>query len=410
MNRICMYTPSASGGHARYARELTTALAEAGGRRYAFELVTSEDIEAQFKSDAYDVHPILPKLRERSAFPNSAAWAMNRVTHYARREMCLLKWLERRPDVTAVHFQEWTPWLAAPLFRRLRRMGKKVFYTVHNVVPHRYPARVPKALMHRWIRQGCRQTDGLFVHSEGLADELTRFLGRGHVPPISVVPHGVWSVPDAANLPPLPALPQRLRDKKLLFFGTIRRNKGLDLLLRAALRLPGYRITIAGLPLERGYFRTEVLPLIERVRSAGVHVELIDRFVSDDEAAELFRTHGALVLPYTPQFAAQSGVVFMALAYELPVIASEVGGLRDLFNEYRIGTTFNEFTPCALARAVEALHALGNAEELQKQMRAAKAHYSWEAAARATLCGYAKADEKSTETHDCPVATTTPAC
>jgi glycosyltransferase involved in cell wall biosynthesis len=357
------------------------------------------------------VHPILPKLHARSEFTNSASWALSRVTHYARRERCLLEWLEARPDVSAVHFQEWTPWLAAPVFRRLRRMGKKVFYTVHNVVPHRYPARVPKPLMHRWIRQACLLTDGLFVHTHRLADELTRFLGRGArggaIPPISIMPHGVWTVNDADNLPPLQ---QRLNEKKVLFFGTIRRNKGLDLLLRAALRLPGYSITIAGYVLEHDYFRDEVLPLIDQVRAAGVRVDLIDRFVSDEEAGQLFRTHGALVLPYTPQFAAQSGVVFMALAYELPVIASEVGGLRDLFSEFRIGTTFTEHTPAALTAAVDALHAKDDATELLGQIRAAKNRFSWEAAAQATLLGYAKAQRKqSTETHDCRVATT-PAC
>jgi glycosyltransferase involved in cell wall biosynthesis len=412
MNRICMYTPSACGGHALYTRELLSALAAAGAGRCAFELVTSEDVEAQYRATgAYAVHPILPALHERSQFSNCASWAFNRVTHYVRRERRLLQWLETRPDVTAVHFQEWAPWLASPVFRRIRAMGKKVFYTVHNVVPHRYPAHVPKPLMHRWIRNACRLTDGLFVHSDLLAGELTRFLGRpGAIPPIHVVPHGVWHVSDADDLPPLQA---RLGERKLLFFGTIRRNKGLDLLLRAALRLPGYSITIAGYPLERPYFQHEVLPLVERARAAGVKVDLIDRFVSEAEVGQLFRSHGALVLPYTPAFAAQSGVVFMALAYGLPVIASEVGGLRDLLGRYRIGTTFGQFTPAALADAVQALHAGGSATELLEQMRAAKAHHSWEGAAQATLAGYESAagdtTPESTEANDHRVATI-PAC
>jgi glycosyltransferase involved in cell wall biosynthesis len=258
--------------------------------------------------------------------------------------------------------------------------------------------------MHRWIRNGCRQADGLFVHTDLLAGELERFLGRGSVPPISVVPHGVWTVGDSHDLPPLR---ERLNQKKLLFFGTIRRNKGLDLLLKAALQLPaGYSITVAGYVLEREYFANEVLPLIERVRAAGVNVEVIERFVTDEEAGTLFRSHGAIVLPYTPQFAAQSGVVFMALAYELPVVASEVGGLRDLLGEFKIGTTFAEFTPAALAAAVQALHAGGDATELLGHIRAAKERFSWESAARATLNGYAKVQEKTTETHDCRVATT----
>jgi glycosyltransferase involved in cell wall biosynthesis len=406
MSRICMYTPSASGGHALYTRELLTALTEAGGTRGAVELVTSEDVEPQYRTKKYDVHAILPTLRERSSFSHGAAWAFDRVSHYARREMRLLAWLRTRPDITAVHFQEWTPWLAAPLFRRIQRMGKKVFYTVHNVVPHRYPARVPKALMHRWIRNGCRQAGGLFVHTDMLADELTRFLGRGPIPPITVVPHGVWTVPDAEDIPPLQA---RLDQKKLLFFGTIRRNKGLDLLLRAAPHLPGYSITVAGYPMERAYFQNEVLPLVEHARAAGVKVDLIDRFVDDAEVGKLFRSHGALVLPYTPEFAAQSGVVFMALAYELPVVASEVGGLRDLLSQYKIGTTFAEFTPVALATAVQALDERMPGSELLQQMRAAKQRHSWQTAARATLSGYAAAEDRtSTEKHDCRIATTQP--
>ena len=60
MNRVCMYVPSANGGHARYARELMTALAQAGQRGYAFELVSSEDLEQQFRDVPYDTHPILP--------------------------------------------------------------------------------------------------------------------------------------------------------------------------------------------------------------------------------------------------------------------------------------------------------------------------------------------------------------
>ena len=72
-NRICMYTPSASGGHARYARELLTALTREGQRRYAFELVSSEDLEQQYKDVEYEVHPILPKLRRAAGAGRSIA-------------------------------------------------------------------------------------------------------------------------------------------------------------------------------------------------------------------------------------------------------------------------------------------------------------------------------------------------
>lgn len=399
MNCICMYTPTAEGGHARYAWELMSALAAHPGAPYRFELVTSENLEPQFHSDRYPVHPILPAIVNRSQFSSTASWAFNRVTHYLRREMQFLRWLEGRPDVAAVHFQEWTPWLAAHVFRRLRRMGKRAYYTVHNVVPHRYPLGVPKPLMHRWIRNGCRACDGLFVHTDRLAGELSAFLGERH-PPIRVVPHGVWSADPAAPAAPgatagggaaALSLDERLAQKRLLFFGTIRRNKGLDLLLRAMDHLPGYRLTIAGEPAESDYYHAEVLPLVRRLQAAGAAVDLRDRFMPDDEVAPLFAEHSAVVLPYTPGFVAQSGVVFLALAHGLPVVASEVGGLRDLMSQHPVGTSFRDGTPEAVAAAVRALCEGGPRPQLAEQIAAARRRFSWAEAARATLEGYSAA-------------------
>src|ERR1700736_6682833 len=117
-NCICMYTPSANGGMAQYAWELMNALAEhPAGERCRFELVTAEDLEAQFKSEAYAIHPILPQLLHRSTFSTRAGWVASRIMHYRQRERRFLAWLEGRPDITAVHLQEWTPWLAAPFLR-----------------------------------------------------------------------------------------------------------------------------------------------------------------------------------------------------------------------------------------------------------------------------------------------------
>lgn len=392
-NAICMFTPSAGGGHARYSMELMSALAAQPANGTRFELVTSADLDPQFRSDRYPIHAILPALRNRGSFPTPAHWAANRLLHYPLRERAFLRWLAGRPDVAGVHFQEWTPWLAAPMFRRLKAMGKRAFYTVHNVVPHKYPAGVPKAVMHGWIRRACRLADVLFVHTDLLALELHRFLnGDGRPgrdaphPPIRVVPHGVWTVAEAAaNGVPLA---DRLASKRLLFFGTIRRNKGLDLLLRAMELLPGYSLTIAGEPSEPDYFRAEVLPRVERLRAAGVPVELLDRFTPDEEVGPLFARHGAVVLPYTSGFVAQSGVAFLALAHGLPVVASEAGGLRDLLAEFRVGATFRDSAPAALAAAVRSLCDGGGPPDLAAQLRAARDRYSWRAAAAATVAGY----------------------
>lgn len=396
-----MYTPSSDGGMAQYAWELMTAIAAHPRAQHRYELVSGQDLQEQFRSDAYTIQSILPPLRHRSEFSNKASWVASRLTHYPRREWHFLRWLKRRPDVSAVHFQEWTPWLAAPMFRRIRAMGKKIFYTVHNVVPHHYPAMVPKAVFDGWIRKACRLCDGLFVLTEPLKEQLSRSLGEGH-PPIYVAPHGVWTVRDLASAP---TLEQRLAAKQLLFFGSIRRNKGLDLLLRAAEHLPGYGITIAGEPHEREYFETEVLPQVKRLRAAGLKIDLQDRFTPDDEVGPLFARHSSVILPYTKGFVAQSGVIFMALAHEVPVVASEAGGLKDLFAEYKIGEIFRDATPEALAASIRTLHEGARTDDVLNQIRAAKRRFSWHAAAGATLAGYALAEEGRKEADDCAVAT-----
>jgi glycosyltransferase involved in cell wall biosynthesis len=295
-----------------------------------------------------------------------------------------MRWLARRPDVQGVHFQEWVPWLAAPMFRRLRQTGKKVYFTVHNVVPHKGIPFVPKKLMDRWIRRGCRQCDCLYVHTDALKDQLSEFLGEGH-PPIQVVPHGVWTVRDSTARP---SLAKRLSWKRLLFFGIIRENKGLELLLSAAEQLPGYSITIAGEPTDQTYFKNIVMPHVRRLRELGRDVDVRPSFTPDGQLPALFASHTAIALPYTKNFVAQSGVVFMALAYEIPVVASEAGGLRDLFEQYKIGTTFTQDTPDALAAAIRELCEGETPLHMLEEIRAARRHFSWGDAAAATVAGY----------------------
>jgi glycosyltransferase involved in cell wall biosynthesis len=402
-----MFTPQADGGHALYTQELLSAMSShPRGAGFRFELVTSQNLQARFRTGAYPVHTILPPLADRSTFKTTAGWVSGRVAHYVRRERLFLRWLAARPDLDAVHFQEWVPWLAARLSHRIRAMGKRVYYTMHNIAPHKYPRLIPRAVWHGCLRRACRQCDGLFVHTDQLAGQLSRFLGQPH-PRIVVVPHGVWTVPGVERRPPMH---ERLAWKRLLFFGSIRRNKGLDLLLRAAPHLTDYSVTIAGEPWEPDYFRDVVLPLVAKARQLGMQVDLQARFIAEDEIEPLFARHSAVVLPYTSEFVAQSGVVFMALAHEVPVVASEAGGLRDLLGEHAIGVTFQNAAPTAIAAAVRELcerHAAPvAAHSLLSEVRAAKHRYSWKTSAGATLEGYSARPANVEVENDCLVETT----
>jgi glycosyltransferase involved in cell wall biosynthesis len=366
--------------------------------------VSSTDLEQQFHSPLYKAHPVLTPLRHRSTYICCLTWITSRLLHYPLREMAFLRWLRGRPDIAVVHLQQWTLWLAAPFVRRIRAMGKRVVFTVHNVVPHKYPRFVPRALVQHWIRSACVECDGLFVHTEALAEELSRFLGRPH-PPIHVSPHGVWSTPQNGAADTRPPLEQRLALKRLLFFGAIRRNKGLDLLLSAAAQLPEYRITIAGDAVDSVYFTQCVAPMVKQLEAAGVQVDLQDHFVPEEELPGLFAAHSAVVLPYTADFVAQSGVVFLALAHELPVVASEAGGLASLMRRFGIGVTFDRHTADALAAAVRELHEVRDPAALARQIHAAREDHSWATSASATIHGYRVALDTQMEMNDSAIRT-----
>ena len=399
MNRICMYMPSASGGHPLYVQELMTAMVQRSGDAGDLELVSSIDLEDRFMSSQYAVHRILPGLRKKNEFGNRLSWACNRTMHYARRERCFLNWLRTRPDITAVHFQEFSCWLPT-LLGAIRRMGLKIFYTAHFVRPHAYPAIFPHTAWDARHRLACHLCDRLFVLSEQVRDELAQFIGSPH-PAIDIAPHGVWTIGQSSTSS---ALDQRLNQKKLLFFGTMRQNKGLDLVLEAMPQLPDFQLTIAGAPLEMGYFYNQVMPKVRQLIANGARIEVIDRYVNDQETASLFAGHSALLLPYTREFTAQSGVIFLALAHEIPVVCSDVGGLSDILHDFQIGAAFSESRADAFVAAVHSLFAQSQTGTLARNIRQARKHFSWNEAARATWRGYSQTFKEDIHANECAVS------
>lgn len=237
----------------------------------------------------------------------------------------------------AVVVMPWWTAFWAPAFglmaKALSRRGSEVVFLCHNVLDHE------KAVWKRLLsRAALGQGSRFVVQCLAEADLMRVFVPNAD---ISVYPHPVFSHFPA----PVRQLPRRAR-LELLFFGLVRPYKGLDLLLRAVeiLHDKDIALTIAGEWWQRDrHLRRTAESLNERV-------EIIDRYLTEVETAELFSRADAAVLPY--RSASGSGVVSLAYRYGKPVIAAAVGSIPEVVEDGVSGVLFKPGDPEALAAAV----------------------------------------------------------
>ena len=379
---VCMYTAESKRGHARYTRDLLSALSLAGGSKgFQFELVTSRDLDPSFQSNSYHINAILPPLLNRSCYRTKISWGVSRVLHYYKREQIFLKWLEGRTDVNVLHFQEYTPWLAPWHYEYFRRRGYGVVKTVHNIANFGHSSRLYMRQMRRCWRIAWGSCSALIVHTEGLRDGLAEFLGPGH-PPIHVTPHAVWQERAIEPVPPLLSPPGE--PTRLLFFGALRRDKGIDILLRAMPMLPNARLTIAG---ETN--NPHLIATVEDYNSLhpDAPIEFLPRFIAEEEIAGLFDRAQVIVLPYT-EFAAQSGVLHQAVAHGRPVVATSVGALGESVRRWGIGEVVEPGKPRAFADGVNRLIVPETYHQAAAATAKVRDQMTWRRMAEATLDVY----------------------
>ena len=163
----------------------------------------------------------------------------------------------------------------------------------------------------------------------------------------------------------------------LLFFGRIVLYKGLDVLLQAyadVRQTHTARLVIAG----EGDLR-----LYQKALHTLPDVKVINHWIPEDEIEELFLKSDLLVLPYIG--ASQSGVIPIAAALGLPVIASCTGGIPEQIEDGKSGWLVQPASKDALAAAI--VEALDNPALARQRGEALRTRYesqlfSWEQIAR----------------------------
>jgi glycosyltransferase involved in cell wall biosynthesis len=269
------------------------------------------------------------------------------------------------PDV--VHVQ----WLARPELdirwvRRVARGGTLVL-TAHNAT-----VRVRTRAAEAW-REALTLASGVVVHSHRAVDQLVAFgIDRRRIVRIA---HPVFDFTNSSQIEPPSGT-------TLLFFGLIRRYKGLDVLVSALpeirRQVPDARLVVAGDPLE------PIQPVQELASSLGVAdaIEWRLGFVPREDVAPLVASAAAVVLPYRE--IESSGVLALAFGHGRPAIVSDIGGIGDEVREFGAGRAVPPEDPAALAAACVEL--LFDGEALRRSYEgavAARSVLTWESAAEA---------------------------
>jgi glycosyltransferase involved in cell wall biosynthesis len=250
--------------------------------------------------------------------------------------------LDAKPEVAVLRY--WMPFFAPALSSvagHLKKGGVKVISIVDNALPHE-PHFYDSPLTRRFLRRN----DGLIAMTERVKEDILR-LSPGanvHRMPHPLYDHFGTPMPRDEARRKL-GLPDDAR--VLLFFGLIRDYKGLDLLIEAfGLLDERYHLVIAGEPYgDFGEYRK----LIEASPQRG-HIHLQARYIADAEVPGFFGVADTVVLPY--RSATQSGVTAIAYHFGVPVIATDVGGLKEALHDGRTGILASEVSASAVAAAI----------------------------------------------------------
>lgn len=216
-----------------------------------------------------------------------------------------------------------------------RLFGIRVVITAHDVT-----AFVQGLSRHRLERWVYRHADHVIAHNMMSHHELRQRFG---VPNdrIAVIPHGnyvssIRSIPKEAARARLDLGAER---RVVLFFGQIKKVKGLDLLIEAAAcarkAVPKLYLVIAGRP-----WKDEFKPYQKQIDRLGLATSCrCDiRYISNDDVPYYYAAADLIALPYRRIY--QSGVLLMAMSYAKAVLAADLPGMKEIIQHGQNGLLF----------------------------------------------------------------------
>lgn len=324
-------------------------------------------------------------------FPGKSQYTSDPKPQNIRIEVCInsinpfnwikngLKLYSEKPDLIIVRF--WIPFLAPCLGTILniakRNKHTKVIAIVDNMIPHEK----------RWGDQVftnyfVKNIDGYIAMSEKVKNDIKLFTTK----PIILSPHPIFNhfgnaiTKDKART--YLGLPKT--EKIILFFGYIRKYKGLDLLIQSmandTIRKMGIKLMVVG------EFYEDASTYHELVASLGLQQSILfySHYIPDAEVKNYVCSADFIIQPY--KNATQSGVTPLAYHFEKPILVTKVGGLADTVPNLKTGIVV-EPTIQDITNGIATLYELGE-DHFIPNIIEEKKKYSWEQMAEKFLALY----------------------
>lgn len=289
---------------------------------------------------------------------------------------------KKQPDL--VIFSYWMPFMA-PCFGTIASILKnnkrsKTIGLIHNIIPHE------KRFGDRFLTTFfTKQNDGFIVLSGDVEKDLKTFTNN----PVLQTPHPLY---DNFGEPKSKEEAKKLLNLNpnfnyILFFGIIRKYKGLDILLNAFAdqRIKDKKLKL----LVAGEFYEDDTDYLKIINDFDLKDDVIitKTFIPNSEVVNYFCAADIVVQPY--RHATQSGVTQIAYHFNKPMLVTDVGGLKEMVPHQVVGYVI-EPNAEAVADAINDFYTNGKEELFIKGIQQEKLNYSWQIMVDKTLELYQK--------------------
>ena len=285
-----------------------------------------------------------------------------------------------KPDMIVVRY--WIPFMG-PCLSTICRIAKrnkhtKILCIADNILPHE--KRPGDTILTKYFLPA---VDGFITMSDQVTKDLESFnTGKKHIQLL----HPLYDNFGAALYPAAAKAKLGItsNQKILLFFGFIRKYKGLDLLIEAMSKPEVKQLNIK--LLVAGEFYQDKQPYIDQIDQLGLTNDIIlhDSFIPDNEVATICCTADFIVQPY--RHATQSGVTPLAYHFDIPMIVTRVGGLPDMVKEDETGLIAEPTADSIATHIVEAFQK--GADHYKPALKEFKKQFSWDRFAAQLLSLY----------------------